>query len=829
MLGKAPNPQEIEWQKHKQKAAAARTVNLSDRQLTNAEINLLEKGLTFIPTPKLLPVENIIKNKNTLIRNIKLRGYFSNKSTKFMKKKFTNKSIWVPDSSKLNRDTINCVDKIENCTQRFLSEQNIIHKSTNNTNRLVTLINKTNIDNRALSGTNSNHVRAQTNTGKAQYNYENMQIKNMDKSNITAAEVECIQALSKDKSITIRPFDKGGGITVLSRVKYIQEANRQLYNDKYYKKLPKLLTADTAAQIKQVLNNMFMEGFINKKQFMYLSGPDRLRPRTFYLLPKVHKPVNKWPNKNMPEGRPVVSDIDSESYRVSEYIEHHIKPLANKHNSYIKNSHEFVKLIKNKNTNKNSFIVTGDVSALYTNMHIDRSLKSVETALRKNPDKSRPDKYILELLEITMRNSDFEFNNEYFLQILGIAMGKRYAPQLANLYLIDFDTQAMEGFKIKPSYYVRYLDDIFFLWEGTEIELKEYEQFLNSRIPDIKVTLEYSQQENNFLDTTIYKQQTQDTYTLQSKVYFKDTDTHQLLHTESYHPKHTFKGLVRSQYIRFKRLSSTREDYIHTCKILHLYLKNRGYTYTTLKTQMWDIWHNYKDKQDLAAANTPESTVEDTGENTVNNTIDNTEQQQEILPIITEFWPGGREISKKYRDIINNTKMFENTKLITAYKANPNLKSQLVRSKLPPLYDGQFQSCGSIRCGTCSHAMTGDSFSSTTNNKIYHYLQNNNCASKNIIYLITCAKCRQQYVGETQRELRQRVTDHRHCIRNKVKTPVGLHFNRPDHTLEDLRVTVLESLYGWGDNVELRREKERQWQVKLGTIFPRGINDSPCN
>jgi len=135
-------------------------------------------------------------------------------------------------------------------------------------------------------------------------------------------------------------------------------------------------------------------------------------------------------------------------------------------------------------------------------------------------------------------------------------MGKVYAPALANIYMLEFDEKAMNGFKIKPLLFFRYLDDIFFIWMGTLDELLEYETYLNSLIPGIKITLEYNKINCNFLDTTIYKQTINNETTLQTKVYFKPTDTHQLLHTNSFHPRHTCKGILKSQLLRFKRISS---------------------------------------------------------------------------------------------------------------------------------------------------------------------------------------------------------------------------------------------------------------------------------
>jgi len=164
--------------------------------------------------------------------------------------------------------------------------------------------------------------------------------------------------------------------------------------------------------------------------------------------------------------------INSETYHVSQLIDYYLNPLATKHSSYIKNSFEFVNKIKNLNLPPNYLLVTADISSLYTNMNIKRMLDTVREIFIKNPDPNRPDKYILELLEISLNNNDFYFNEERFLQILGCAMGKRFAPALANLYLLELDFKATNHFPVKPLYFFRYLDDIFFIWPADLQSLK---------------------------------------------------------------------------------------------------------------------------------------------------------------------------------------------------------------------------------------------------------------------------------------------------------------------------------------------------------------------
>jgi hypothetical protein len=113
-------------------------------------------------------------------------------------------------------------------------------------------------------------------------------------------------------------------------------------------------------------------------------------------------------------------------------------------------------------------LVTGDVTALYTNMNINRTIAIVKRHFKatKKIAQDRLDVYLIRLLELIMRKSDFEFNGKFYLQVCGTGMGIASAPNLANLYLLYLDHMAVEGFRIKPRLYFRFLDDIFFVWRG---------------------------------------------------------------------------------------------------------------------------------------------------------------------------------------------------------------------------------------------------------------------------------------------------------------------------------------------------------------------------
>jgi hypothetical protein len=429
------------------------TMNLSKYSLNQVEVDILERGLSFIPTPKTLPISTLIKDKNRLIRSIHLKYFFQTKKDDKKIKRFVEKSTWEPPLKLLPPECLATTKKLNKNFNEFVKKQE----------RLP----------------NSNVIRLR------------------EPENMSKTETTALKNLSKLNNIIIKPADKGGATVIMDLENYLLEAQRQLSDRNYYQQLTGPTYLNNIIKIHEILESLQSGGYISAKQLDYLSGPKECDPRTFYLLPKIHKPPETWtvPHK-MPQGRPIVSDVNSESYRVSEYIDYFLNPLASRHKAFIKNTYDFVERVRDQPTDTMDWLVTGDVTSLYTNMNIDRTIRIVKETLSKAPlDPERPDKEILELLELTMRNNDFQFNGQFFLQICGTAMGKMYAPSLANLYLLEFDEKAQYNFEIKPQNYGRYLDDIFFTWKGTETDLQRFEDFLNSLIPGIKIKFEKRQKE----------------------------------------------------------------------------------------------------------------------------------------------------------------------------------------------------------------------------------------------------------------------------------------------------------------------------------------------
>ena len=97
------------------------------------------------------------------------------------------------------------------------------------------------------------------------------------------------------------------------------------------------------------------------------------------------------------------------------------------------------------------------------------------------------------------------------------------------------------------------------------------------------------------------------------------------------------------------------------------------------------------------------------------------------------------------------------------------------------------------------------------------------CKSSNLVYLITCRKCGNQYVGEMKNPLHIRTNGHRSDIgTGKIEKPVAAHFCQPDHSLEYLQVQGIEKIHT--NDSEWRKQRESYWIYKLRTLTPFVLN-----
>ena len=213
--------------------------------------------------------------------------------------------------------------------------------------------------------------------------------------------------------------------------------------------------------------------------------------------------------------------------------------------------------------------------------------------------------------------------------------------------------------------YCRFLDDIFGIRPGTRSELDEYETYLNNLVPGIKVKFTARNHIIEFLDTQVYKSQDNlGRCVLATKVYFKPTHTHQLLHKKSFHPHHTFRGIVKSQFIRFKRISTTKWDYDQACSTLISVLTTRGYANRILCKLRTYIWENY-DLRTLSHRKPPRFP----------------KPQRRNLPVVTYYDNFHARLNKEWCAHIRANPILSTARIISAFRRHKNLLDHLVKGR----------------------------------------------------------------------------------------------------------------------------------------------------
>ena len=216
------------------------------------------------------------------------------------------------------------------------------------------------------------------------------------------------------------------------------------------------------------------------------------------MLPKIHKRLHDVP------GRPVILNCDYYTENISSFLDCHLQPLAQKVKSYIKDTNHFLKRLKSFGKLPHGAILcTIDVVGLYPNIPHSEGLTSLRRVLELRDNKQISSDNLIELAEMVLKNNIFQFNEKTFKQVRGTAVGTKFAPPYAILFMADIEEKILSASEKKPMIWWRYIDDIFFIWEYGEESMEKFINKLNSFHPTIKFTAEYSKETINFLDVNI--------------------------------------------------------------------------------------------------------------------------------------------------------------------------------------------------------------------------------------------------------------------------------------------------------------------------------------
>lgn len=469
--------------------------NLSTYKPTNDEMDILHKGLNFCLPPTPQDNLNTTQDMEKFVTRINNRIYFhENPTTNQTQHPFRTKSNWTAPQS--NHETINTYINAISHPRIHITDQ---------------------------------HIPSE------QY----------------PINMEAIQSLKHNNNITIKKADKGGGICILDKKSYINQImHEHLSNKDIYEPIDFNPTVHIRHDICTFIKFINARHHIDSITQNYITPPSPCRTPIFYGLPKIHK-------KNHPL-RPIVSGFDSPTDNLARYITHFIQPLATKTPAYIQDTKHFLRIINDLEAlPQNAILVSADVTSLYTNIPHDEGIEATAFYInkwREHMPKYAPNTQVFKsILHNILKNSFFRFMDNFYIQKRGTSMGGRYAPPYANLFMAKLEDPIIQEWKDFILLWKRFIDDIFFIFLGTEEELHQFQTYMNHIHPTIKFTFETSRTAISFLDTIIYINNDRK---LCTRLYKKPTDKSMLLHFHSHHPMSTKESIIYSQALRYNMIIS---------------------------------------------------------------------------------------------------------------------------------------------------------------------------------------------------------------------------------------------------------------------------------
>ena len=367
----------------------------------------------------------------------------------------------------------------------------------------------------------------------------------------------------------------------------------------------------------------------------------------------------------------------------------------------------------------------------------------------------------------------------------------------------------------KPKMYRRFIDDIFFLWNGTVDELECFLTELNSFHTHIKFTANYDVETKMvpFLDMKV---SIDNEGYIQTDLYTKDTAKILYLLPTSSHPGHIQKNIPYSLGYRLLRICSVPENFQKRLEELKQDLISRNYKPKIIEEAFQKVRKTERKKA-----------------------LEKVEKiNEKKTPLVTKFHPNLPSLSKiirKHWEVMVDHdprlhRIFPKPSVV-AYSRGKNLKDLLVKAQICSRRKSTRRIKGFSRCGrgyfnmcTCCSNIPEKGYKTHKCNKTGEIFEINtpvDCVTDNVIYRITCKKpqCADfVYIGQTGRRFCDRIAEHRGYVsQKKIDQVCGEHFNQKGHSIADLVPIIIEKVMPKKDEF-LRLKREELWIRKYQSV-----------
>ena len=134
--------------------------------------------------------------------------------------------------------------------------------------------------------------------------------------------------------------------------------------------------------------------------------------------------------------RPIVSFRGSPTYQLSKYLTNVLRPLTDESRHKLQSTENFIDAIKTIQIPDDHKLVSFDVKSLFTSIPLQLALDCTENAIKNSVD-------IMDLLNLCLTSTYFQYNGKHYKQLHGTAMGSPVSVVVAEIVMQNIEEQAL--------------------------------------------------------------------------------------------------------------------------------------------------------------------------------------------------------------------------------------------------------------------------------------------------------------------------------------------------------------------------------------------------
>ena len=343
------------------------------------------------------------------------------------------------------------------------------------------------------------------------------------------------------------------------------------------------------------------QGFLSrlKKSVLDDSVYNQIRPTaavtpTVYGLPKVHK-------DNVPL-RSILISIGILTYQCASWLSKSLKELR-RHPSTEKDTFHFIKIIADHELGCNHITCSFDVKNLFTNIPIDFTVNLIVDKVfadKKSKFHGLNRMELRKMLNWTCTNIVLQFNEKYYTQVDGVAMGSPIAPLMADVFM-NWLIDNANKIGCSPQIICRHVDDIFCTFDSKE-KIDQFFYNLNKFHSNVNFSKEVEADgQMAYLDVLLTKTETG----IESTTYRKNTHNGLYNKWERLSPIQYKKNIIQSSLHRSYEICSSYQ-------LIHKEFQNTKSCFLTNRYPDWFIEKQIKIFLNKRYKNTPKNKQEKT-------------------------------------------------------------------------------------------------------------------------------------------------------------------------------------------------------------------------